>query len=77
MARTKDTLKLIGARFGISEQAVEAFEKDQALLDRPAADQDSLLRCSRSIQRRPFFVNGERLKGAMPFEELKDRSSRC
>jgi hypothetical protein len=39
MARTKDTLKLIGARFGMSEQAVETCEKDQALLDKFAADQ--------------------------------------
>jgi protein-disulfide isomerase len=39
MARTKDTLKLIGARFDMSEQAVETCEKDQALLDKFAADQ--------------------------------------
>src|SRR5438445_8606504 len=39
MAHTKETLKLIGARFGMSEQAVETCEKDQALLDKLAADQ--------------------------------------
>jgi hypothetical protein len=27
MARTKDTLKLTGARFGMSEQAVETCER--------------------------------------------------
>jgi protein-disulfide isomerase len=39
MERTKDTLQLIGRQAGMSEQAVEACEKDQALLDKLSADQ--------------------------------------
>ncbi len=73
MARTKDTLKLIGARFGMSEQAVETCEKDQALLDKLAADQRFALEVLKVDSTPTFFVNGERLKGAMSFEELEDR----
>jgi protein-disulfide isomerase len=73
MARTKDTLKLIGAGFGMSERAVEACEKDQALLDKLAGDQRFALEVLKVDSTPTFFVNGERLKGAMSFEELEDR----
>jgi protein-disulfide isomerase len=72
-AHTKDTLKLIGARFGMSEQAVETCVKDQALLDKLAADQRFALEALKVNSTPTFFVNGERLKGAMSFEELEDR----
>ena len=39
MAETRDTLVLIGKLNGMSEQEVEACGKDQALLDKIAADQ--------------------------------------
>ncbi len=39
MERTTDTLKAVGGRFGLNEQAVEACVKDQALLDKLSADQ--------------------------------------
>ena len=47
-------------------------EKDQALLYKLAADQRFALEVLK-VDSTTFFVDGERLKGAMPFEELEDR----
>jgi protein-disulfide isomerase len=68
--QTKDTLKLIGAQAGMSEQAVEACEKDQALLDKLAVDQKFAYEVLKVDATPTFFINGEKLKGAMSFEEL-------
>jgi protein-disulfide isomerase len=71
MEQTKDTLKLIGAQAGMSEQAVEACEKDQALLDKLSADQKFAFEILKVDATPTFFINGEMLKGAMSFEELE------
>ena len=73
MAQTKDTLMLIGKQAGIDEQAVEACEKDQALLDKLSADQKFAFEVLKVDATPTLFVNGERLKGAMSFEELEAR----
>ena len=71
LAQTKDTLKRIGDQAaGMSEQAVEACVKDQALLDKLSADQRFAFDILKVDSTPTFFVNGERLKGAMSFEEL-------
>jgi protein-disulfide isomerase len=70
MERTTDTLKAVGGRFGMSEQAVEACVKDQALLDKLTADQKFAFDELKVDATPTFFINGERLKGAMAFEEL-------
>jgi protein-disulfide isomerase len=70
MEQTKDTLKLIGAQAGMSEQAVESCEKDQALLDKLSADQKFAYEVLKVDATPTFFINGEKLKGAMSFEEL-------
>jgi len=71
MAETKNTLKLIGAQAGMSEQSVEACEKDQALLDKLSADQKFAFEVLKVDATPTFFINGEMLKGAMSFEELE------
>jgi protein-disulfide isomerase len=71
MDQTKDTLKSIGKLNGMSEQEVETCEKDQALLDKLATDQRYALATLKVDSTPTFFVNGERLKGAMSFEELE------
>ncbi|HKS19578.1 MAG TPA: DsbA family protein [Bradyrhizobium sp.] len=71
MAQTKDTLKLIGKLNGMSEQDVETCEKDQALLDKLAADQRYALNTLKVVSTPTFFVNGQKLQGAMSFEELE------
>jgi protein-disulfide isomerase len=73
MNQTKDTLKFIGQLNGMSEQEVEICEKDQALLDKLAADQKYALDTLKVDSTPTFFVNGERLKGSMSFEELEER----
>ena len=70
MEQTKDTLKLIGLQAGMSEQEVEACGKDQALLDKISADRDFAYQTLKVDATPTFFVNGERLKGTMSFEEL-------
>jgi protein-disulfide isomerase len=70
MERTKDTLQLIGRQVGMSEQAVEACEKDQALLDKLSADQKFASETLKVDATPTFFINGARLKGAMAFEEI-------
>ncbi|HYZ23605.1 MAG TPA: DsbA family protein [Rhodopila sp.] len=73
MAQTKDTLVLIGKLNGMSEQEVEACGKDQALLEKIAADQRYALEALQVDSTPTFFVNGERIKGAISFEELEGR----
>jgi protein-disulfide isomerase len=67
---TKDTLEQIGAEAGMSEQAVEACVKDQALLDKLSADQKFAFEQLKVDATPTFIINGEMSKGAMSFEEL-------
>ena len=73
IGQTKDTLKFVGRLHGMSEQDVETCAKDQALLDKIAADQRYALDVLKVDSTPTFFVNGERLKGSMSFEELEER----
>jgi len=73
MDRTTDTLKAVGGRFGMNEQAVEACVRDQALLDKLTADQRFALDELHVDATPTFFINGERLKGAMSFEEFESK----
>jgi protein-disulfide isomerase len=73
MAETKDTLKLIGKQAGLSEQAVETCANDQTLLDKLSADQKFAYKVLKVDATPTFFINGERLKGAMSFEELDEK----
>jgi protein-disulfide isomerase len=71
VAQTLATLRLVGKQTaGMDEQAVEACEKNQALLDKIAADQKFAFETLKVEATPTFFVNGEKLKGAMSFEEL-------
>ena len=73
IGQTKETLKLIGGQSGMSEQAVDACEKDQALLDKLKADQAFAFDVLKVDATPTFFINGERVKGSMSFEELEAR----
>ena len=71
MANTKDTLLQIGRQqSAMSEEALEACEKDQALLDKIKDDEDFAFEKLKVDATPTFFVNGEMLKGAMSFEEI-------
>jgi protein-disulfide isomerase len=71
--RPVDTLNAVGSRFGMNEQAVEACIKDQALLDKLTADQRSAIDELKVDATPTFFINGERLKGSIAFEDLEKK----
>ena len=73
MAQTKESLMRIGKQAGMSEQAVETCEKDQAMLDKLSADQKFAYEVLKVDATPTFFVNGETLKGSMSFEELDQK----
>lgn len=73
MVQTNMTLRVIGKQAGLSEQAVETCGRDQTLLDKLAADQRFAHEVVKVDSTPTFFLNGERLKGAMSFEELEER----
>ena len=51
--------------------------KDQAMLDKLSADQNFALEVLKVGSTPTFFINGEKLQGAMSFEELDGKSNRC
>jgi protein-disulfide isomerase len=73
LAQTRDTLLFIGKLNGLSEQDVTACQMDQAQFDRLTADQKYAVETLKVDSTPTFFVNGERLKGSMSFEELEQR----
>jgi protein-disulfide isomerase len=70
---TTETLARIGKQAGLSQQAVEACLKDQALLDKIAADQKFANEVLKVNSTPTFFINGEMLKGETSFEEFDKR----
>jgi protein-disulfide isomerase len=68
---TTDTLKAVGSKFGMSEEAVETCVKDNALLDKIKADQDFAYDKLKVDATPTFFINGERVKGSLSFEEFE------
>jgi protein-disulfide isomerase len=68
---TMDTLKLIGKRQSdMSEEAVKACVTDQAALDKIKADAEFAFENLKVDVTPIFFINGEKVKGAMSFEEI-------
>ena len=70
LKNTTDTLKRIGKQAGLSEQAVETCLKDQALLDKIAADQKYAREVLKVHSTPTFFLNDEKIKGETSFEEF-------
>jgi protein-disulfide isomerase len=68
--KTTEILKRIGKQAGLSEQNVEDCLKDQALLDKIAADQKYANEVMKVNSTPTFFINGEMLKGETSFEEF-------
>jgi protein-disulfide isomerase len=71
--KTTEILKRIGKQAGLSEQNVEDCLKDQALLDKIAADQKYANDVLKVNSTPTFFINGEMLKGETSFEEFSKR----
>ena len=70
---TTETLTRIGKQAGLTQQQVEACLKDQALLDKIAADQKYASDILKVDSTPTFFINGEALKGEQSFEEFDKR----
>ncbi len=73
MKNTADTLTRIGKQAGLSQQAVEDCLKDQALLDKIAADQKFANEVLKVNSTPTFFINGDMVKGETSFEEFDKR----
>ena len=73
MKNTTETLTRIGKQAGLSQQGVEDCLKDQALLDKIAADQKYASEVLKVNSTPTFFINGEMLKGETSFEEFDKR----
>jgi protein-disulfide isomerase len=70
---TTETLTRIGKQAGLTQQQVEACLKDQALLDKIAADQKYAAEILKVDSTPTFFVNGEKIKGETTLEEFEKR----
>ena len=70
---TTETLTRIGKQAGLSQQQVEACLKDQALLDKIAADQKYASDVLKVDSTPTFFINGEKIKGETSFDEFAKR----
>ena len=73
MKNTTETLTRIGKQAGLSQQAVEDCLKDQALLDKIAADQKYASEVLKVNSTPTFFLNGEKITGETSFEEFEKR----
>ena len=73
MKNTTETLTRIGKQAGLTQQQVEACLKDQALLDKIAADQKYASEVLKVDSTPTFFVNGEKIKGETSFEEFEKK----
>ena len=72
-AATAESLKLIGKQTGLTGDQVESCLKDQALLDKIAADQKYANDVLKVNSTPTFFINGEMVKGVQTFEEFDKR----
>ncbi len=70
---TTETLTRIGKQAGLSQQQVEDCLKDQALLDKIAADQKYASEVLKVDSTPTFFINGEKIKGEASFEEFQKK----
>ena len=67
---TTETLTRIGKQAGLSQKGVEDCLKDQALLDKIAADQKYASDVLKVDSTPTFFINGEKIKGETSFDEF-------
>jgi protein-disulfide isomerase len=73
MKNTTETLTRIGKQAGLNQQQVEDCLKDQALLDKIAADQKYASEVLKVDSTPTFFINGEKIKGEASIEEFEKK----
>ena len=67
---TTEGLSRIGKQAGLSQEQVDSCLKDQALLDKIAADQKYATDVLKVNSTPTFFINGEVIKGEASFDEF-------
>jgi protein-disulfide isomerase len=72
-SKTTESLKLIGKQTGLTGDEVESCLKDQALLDKIAADQKYANEVLKVNSTPTFFINGDMVKGEIAFEDFKKK----
>lgn len=72
-SNTTESLKLIGKQTGLTGDQVESCLKDQALLDKIAADQKYANEVLKVNSTPTFFINGDMVKGEIAFEDFKKK----
>jgi protein-disulfide isomerase len=70
---TTDGLGRIGKQAGLSQDQVDSCLKDQALLDKIAADQKYASEVLKVDSTPTFFINGEKIKGETSIEEFEKK----
>jgi protein-disulfide isomerase len=70
LEKTTETLTRIGRQAGLSQQAVEACLKDQALLDKLTAGRKFAIEVLKIPGTPTFFINGAMMDGVPGFEEF-------
>src|SRR3989440_1984057 len=73
LKNTTEMLIRIGKQAGLSQQAIEECLKDQALLDKIAADQKYASEVLKVDSTPTFFINGDKIKGETSFAEFDKR----
>lgn len=72
-SNTTESLKLIGKQTGLTGDEVESCLKDQALLDKIAADQKYANEVLKVNSTPTFFINGDMVKGEIAFEDFQKK----
>jgi protein-disulfide isomerase len=73
MKNTTESLSRIGKQAGLSQQQVDDCLKDQALLDKIAADQKYASEVLKVDSTPTFFINGDKIKGEASIEEFEKK----
>jgi protein-disulfide isomerase len=73
LGKTAETLTRIGKQAGLNQQAVEDCLRDQALLDKLAADRKFAVEVLKIDGTPTFFINGEMIAGELSFEQFDKR----
>jgi len=73
LKNTTEALTRIGKQAGLGQSQVESCLKDQALLDKIAADQKYASEVLKVNSTPTFFLNGVMIKGETSFEEFDKR----
>ena len=71
---TTETLTRIGKQAGLSQQAVEACLRDQAMLDKLMADRKFAVEVLKIPGTPTLFINGEMIAGVPGFEEFDKKT---